>query len=132
VSDRSAVLDASVATLRWRYGDQDANDTQPRDRAVDRAVATAFGARAKREAVEHQRQGDYDRAQRAIQAVARRIRGYAGDDPELQARVKALERDRVAFAAPMAAHELKVQHAQTSYLLRSKDVTGRSRRAERT
>ena len=128
VSDRTAVLDPSVATLSWRYADAAANDAQPRDRIVDRAVAAAFGARVRREAVELQRRGDYEGAERAIRGVARRVRAYAGNDPELRAQVKELGAAQVAFAAPMAVHELKIQHAQTSYLLRSKDAMGRSRR----
>ena len=126
VSDRTGVLDPTVTTLRWRYADGAANDAQPRDRVVDRAVADTFAARARREAVELQRHGDYEGAERAIRAVARRIKGYAGHDPELRARVKELEADEVRFAAPMPALALKQAHASASYALRSKDAFGRS------
>lgn len=126
VSDRTAVLDPTVATLRWHYASHAANDAQPRDRVVDRAVAAAFGARARREAVELQRRGDYDGAEHAIKAVARRIRDYAGSDPELRAQVKELEAARVTFAAPMAMRDLKQAHYASTNLLRSKDALGRS------
>ena len=128
VDDRTAVLDPSVATLRWRYASSDANDAQPRDRVVDRAVAAAFGARARREAVELQRRGDYDGAERAIRGVARRIKAYAGSDPELRAQLGELEEARVDFAAPMPMAALKQAHFTSTNLLRSKDALGRSRR----
>jgi Ca-activated chloride channel family protein len=128
VSDRTAVLDPSVATLRWRYASSDANDAQPRDRVVDRAVAAAFGAKVRREAVELQRRGDYDGAERAIRGVAHRIKAYAGSDPELRAQVQELEEARVAFAAPMPMAALKQAHFTSTNLLRSKDALGRSLR----
>ena len=71
ISDRTGTLDPTVATIRWRYASNEANDAQPRDRVVDRAVAAAFGARARREAVELQRRGDFAGAERVIEAVAR-------------------------------------------------------------
>ena len=37
--------------LTWTYADDRANDAQPRDREVDRAVARLFAARARQEAV---------------------------------------------------------------------------------
>jgi Ca-activated chloride channel family protein len=126
VSDRTGVLDSTVTTLRWRFADGAANDAQPRDRTVDRAVADAFAARARRDAVELQRHGDYRGAERALHDVARRIRSYAGKDPELRAKVKELEADEDRFAAPMPALALKQAHASASYALRSKDALGRS------
>jgi Ca-activated chloride channel family protein len=126
VADRSAILDGTVKTLRWRYADGAANDAQPRDRVVDRAVAAAFGARAQREAVELQRRGDYEGAERVIRDVLRRVKGYAGDDAELQAQVRELGEARVAFAAPMPMASLKQAHFMSTNALRSKDALGRS------
>jgi Ca-activated chloride channel homolog len=132
VRDRTGALDPSVATLRWQYASHEANDAQPRDRLVDRAVAAAFGARVRREAVELQRQGDYEGAEHAIQGVARRIRAYAGSDPELRAQVKELEEARVMFGAPMPMASLKQAHFMSTNALRSKDALGRSVRREQS
>jgi len=128
ISDRGPVLDPTVSTLRWRVASHEANDAQQRDRVVDRAVAAAFGARARREAVERQRQGDYEGAERAIRGVARRIRDYAGGDGELRAQVKELEEARVTFGAPMPMASLKQAHFTSTNVLRSKDALGRSLR----
>ena len=130
ISDSTGVLDPTVATLRWRYDRHQANDTQPRDRVVDRAVAAAFGARARREAVELQRQGDYEGAVRALRGVAKRIGAYAGNDTDLRAQVKELEAERVAFAVPMPMAALKQAHFMSTNLLRSKDAAGRSVRRQ--
>jgi hypothetical protein len=48
--------------LTWSYADDRANDGQPRDPDVDRAVARLFAARARQEAVQRNRSGDYDGA----------------------------------------------------------------------
>ena len=68
----------------WTYADDRANDAQPRDPAVDRAVAMVFAARARQEAVASNRGGDFDHAGRVMAATARRIRSYAGKDAELR------------------------------------------------
>ena len=112
--------------LSWAYADDPANDAQPRDRDVDRAVARLFAARARQEAVQRNRMGDYEGAQRVLDATARRIRGYAGHDPEMRSLVDALARDQVAFAAPMAERSLKQTHYASANMLRSRDASGRS------
>ena len=53
VNDREGVLNlagASPAGVGWEYADDRTNDAQPRDRAVDRAVAKLFAARARQDA----------------------------------------------------------------------------------
>ena len=60
--------------------------------------------------------------------VARRIKAYAGSDPELRAQLRELEEARVDFAAPMSMAALKQAHFTSTNLLRSKDALGRSRR----
>ena len=46
--------------LTWSYADDRANDDQPRDAEVDRAVGRLFAARARQEAVQRNRRGDYE------------------------------------------------------------------------
>jgi Ca-activated chloride channel homolog len=114
--------------LAWTYADDRANDAQPRDREVDRAVARRFAARARQEAVGRNRVGDYSGAKRVLDATATRIRGYAGNDPELRELLETLSREEQVFAAPMAEPARKHAHFASSNMLRSRDVSGRSLR----
>ena len=98
----SAAGAAEPARLSWTYADDRANDAQPRDPMVDRAVAMVFAARARQEAVASNRGGDYERASRVMAATARRIRSYAGKDAELRELAGVLEAEQHVYAAPMA------------------------------
>jgi hypothetical protein len=71
VTDRDEVFRGAEpalapVALAWQYADHPANDAQPRDRDVDRAVAQIFAARARQEAVQLNRAGDYAAAQAAL------------------------------------------------------------------
>jgi Ca-activated chloride channel family protein len=130
-SDREGVLNlAGVAPIGvgWQYADDATNDTQDRDRTVDRAVAKLFAARARQDAVKLNRLGDYGAARLGIREVGERIAGYAGRDPELRALIQGLRDEEQQFSAPMQAMELKVAHAQASYALRSRAPDGRANR----
>jgi Ca-activated chloride channel family protein len=118
--------DAPEARLTWTYADNAANDAQPRDPVVDRAVATQYAARARQEAVHLNRAGDYDAARRALQGVARRIRDYAGSDPVLRGLVHDLEGDLPALAAAMPEANRKQMHFASANMARHRDAFGRS------
>jgi Ca-activated chloride channel family protein len=112
--------------LTWTYADDLANDTQPRDADVDRAVARLFAARARQEAVQLNRAGDYERARRTLDATARRIRQYAGRDPVMRDLIDQLGREKVTFAARMSEPHLKEAHVASYNQLLSRDDMGRS------
>ena len=112
--------------LTWTYADDHANDAQPRDVEVDRAVARLFAARARQEAVQLNRAGDYIGAQHLLEATARRIRGYAGRDHGLRELVDELVQEEVVFAAPMAEASRKGLHYRSANMLRSRDAMGHS------
>jgi hypothetical protein len=116
------------ARLAWTYADDRANDAQPRDPAVDRAVALVFAARARQEAVARNRGGDFASAGRVMAATARRIRGYAGKDAELRELARVLEVEQGLYAAPMAESLRKEAHFASANVLRSRDAKGHSRR----
>ena len=131
LTDRDGVFgpgsaDAEAVRLTWTYADDRANDVQPRDREVDRAVARLFAARARQDAVARNRSGDYDGAQRILQGTIRRITEYAGDDPEMGALMQSLGQEQRVFAAPMSAQMLKQTHYASANALRSRDASGRS------
>lgn len=122
----SGVGEAEPIRLTWAYADDPANDAQPRDRDVDRAVARLFAARARQEAVQRNRHGDYTGAQQVLEATARRIRGYAGRDPEMRALIEALDREQVMFAGQLAEPSLKQAYFASANVQRSRDASGRS------
>ena len=130
LTDRDGTLAAGAGVtesrLAWTYADDRANDDQPRDRDVDRAVARLFAARARQEAVGRNRQGDYAGARRVLDATASRIRGYAGDDPALRDLLDTMVREETVYAAPMAEPARKQAHFASANALRSRDAAGRS------
>ncbi len=132
LSDRDGVFgsggagEAEPARLTWTYADDRANDTQPRDAEVDGAVARLFAARARQEAVQRNRAGDYAGAQRILDATARRILEYAGQDATMRDLVDELAREQVRFSAAMPEPGLKAVHFASANLLRSRDASGRS------
>jgi Mg-chelatase subunit ChlD len=131
VTDRDGVFAAAGvgdARLTWTWADDAANDAQPRDADVDRVAARQFAARARQEAVKHNRHGDFEEAQWWLSATAKRIRKYAGRDQELRALVAELEDEAQRFAAPMAPRALKEAHFSSHAMARSRDVTGRAMR----
>ena len=107
--DRDGGLADAVAgsTTTFEYADDRTNDLQPRDRDVDRAVAQAFASRVRLEALDLNRKGQFGEAAARLDAVAKRIRAYAGSDAELLRIVSELEMDRPMLAAPMAAMQAK-------------------------
>jgi Ca-activated chloride channel family protein len=128
VADREGTIAAPPQLVEFRYADPRTNDLQPRDREVDREVAALYAARARKDAAAANRNHDYDAANKALAGVARRIRGYAGDDRVLRGLVAALEQEQVQVSMPMAAPELKQMHYQSSYAMRGRDLEGKARR----
>jgi len=128
LSDRDGMLDGSAARLSWEYADDRANDAQPRERAVDRTVAAIFAARARQRAVELNRRGDYAAASGELKATARKIRGYAGHDPELGAIIDGLLQEAEMFGQVMFERERKMRYATSAYQMRSRDVMGQAKR----
>ena len=112
--------------LAWQYADHPANDAQPRDRDVDRVVAQIFAARARQEAVQLNRQGDYAAAQKALAGVSRRIRDYASGDPQLQEIAASLRMEVPAYAAAMPEMARKSRHWAASNVARMRTAEGQS------
>jgi Ca-activated chloride channel family protein len=128
LTDRDGIFQGHAQTLTWEYADHRANDLQTRDQEVDREVARLFAARVRKEAVELNKSGQYRRAMDRMQAVARRIRDYAGSDPVMLGIVSELEREERLVAAPMAAVAAKEMHYRSSYQMRHRDAMGRPQR----
>lgn len=129
VRDRDGAFAGGAVVARWTYADHATNDGQARNVEVDRIVAGLSAAKARREAVQLNKAGDYRRATTALKGAAGRVREYAGDDAELNRLVLALEEEAdLAFSAPMPLAEQKMRFAQASYAANQRSDTGFARR----
>jgi Ca-activated chloride channel family protein len=130
VSDRDGAFAPALAEARtqvtFAYADDRTNDFQPRDADVDRAVARAFATRAKREALDLNRGGQFREAAARLEAVAKRIRGYAGSDPEMLRIVAELEADQQPLSAPMPAMAAKSMYFANETMARGRSALGRA------
>lgn len=131
LADRDGVLGGVFGRLSWEHADDAANDTQPRDRTVDRVIAGVFAARARQEAVRLNRAGDYRAARAVLEATARRIRSYAADDPELRRIADELAQAAETFEQAMPERSRKVAYAQSAYTLQSRAMDGAAVRSKR-
>jgi Mg-chelatase subunit ChlD len=131
LGDRDGVLGGAFGKLSWEHAEDAANDIQPRDRSVDRVIAKVFAARARQEAVQRNRMGDYRGARAVLEATARRIRSYAGDDLELRQTADELLREAEMFEHVMPERSRKVAYAQSAYALQSRLADGAAFRSAR-
>lgn len=116
-------------TLLWQYASHAENDAQPRDRVVDREVARLFAARARAEATEFNRRGDYDHARQVLEATARRIQAYTFGDRELkQLRLDLLREMRHFADGPMSAMAMKSALFVAESVGKGRGMDGRARR----
>lgn len=127
VADGDGVL-AGPQAIGWSVASDEANRAQARDVVVDREVARVHAARARAEALELNRQGDYHAARARLERTAARILGYAGTDPELVAIATALRADGVDFDQSMSAMEMKRRYTSSRSVMYSRDPDGKARR----
>lgn len=118
--------------LSWTYADHDANDAEPRDVMVDREVAALYAGRARADATQANRHGDFHAARRALESTAGRIRGYANGDPFLESLWRAL----MAEVEHYSLHQLSEKQHKVAYFaaegqVRNRDGKGKARRGPR-
>ena len=119
--------------MSWTYAPHDENDRQPRDRIVDIEAATLYAARARAEATEANRVGDYHRARRILETTARRIRGYASGDPELERLWRQLLAEIETYAMEaMSPRSLKQSMFVAESAARGRAPDGKARRSRRS
>lgn len=114
--------------MTWTYAGHEENDVQPRNREVDRVVAELYAARARAEATEANRAGDFARGEQVLERTARRITGYAGNDETLQRIARMLREDVGEFGAPMSIMALKARTFAAEALSKGRDTLGRARK----
>ena len=129
VHDRDGAFAGDRADAHWTYADHATNDRQPRTHDVDRLVARLFAARARMEAVELNKSGDYRRASSSLTGVAGRIRAYAQDDPELLALADELQQTALhEVSVAMAPALQKSMYSDAAYLRRARTTDGKAQR----
>jgi Ca-activated chloride channel homolog len=116
--------------VQWTYASFADSAAQERDVDVDREVATLQAARARAEATEYNRVGDYARAGRVVETAADRISVFAGDDPQLREVASALCCEAPCYAAaPMSARDLKSSVFAQESLQKGRSSNGKARRS---
>jgi len=91
-------------------------------------VAQRYAARAREEAAELNRAGELEKARSVLRATARRIREYAGHNPEMRRLVHELERTATRHRERFEAHELKDERFASYNIRESKSALGRKLR----
>jgi Ca-activated chloride channel family protein len=112
----------------WTFASHAACDAQPRNQAVDEAVGEIYAARARAEAVELNRHGDFAAAQRTLRRVSEKIQEYAGQSPALEQVVADLLQAAEVTSAPMSPLAMKSMHFEASSSLRNRNADGKARR----
>jgi hypothetical protein len=128
VTDARGALRLPDTDAIWTYADHHANDTQPRNVVVDRAVARLYAARAIAEALEMNRAGKFEEAVARLKATADRIQQYAGSDAELRKALDSLRERDLHYAAPLAAALHRADHYDSMNLTFMRDAEGKARR----
>lgn len=118
--------------IEWTYAGHAENDRQVRDREVDRKVAEIYAARARAEATEANRHGDFAAARRVIERTVERIKEYAGDDPVLNPCWRTLLAEMPQYdEVVMNAMDMKRAYYQADMAVKGRVADGRARRSSR-
>jgi len=128
LSDRDGALVAPPQALGWSYATDRAQQGQAREVIVDRAVARLYAARARAEALELNRQGNFDAARARFEKTARRILGYAGDDAELKSMAEELRAGAADYAQLMDARSMKQRYFASYSISKNRAPDGKARR----
>ena len=131
LQDRDGVLGDEWEVAGWTFAGHHENDVQERDRVVDRALAELYAAKARAEALEHNRASRFVEARRVLETTERRIRQYAGDDAELNEIAARLRRDAAIYEERMSPLAMKRQHFASYNVTHRRDPTGKARKGPR-
>jgi Ca-activated chloride channel family protein len=128
LTDREGALGAVAGELTWTVASEHDNELQPRDRVVDRAVATLWAAQARQAALDLNRDGRYEEARRLLEQAAAKIRAIAGHDRELLAIAHDLVAEVRAYMHHMDALSMKRAHFATYAVSNMRTVEGKTRK----
>ncbi len=129
VHDRDGVLEGLETHAAFTWTDRATNKAQSRKVEVDRFVAERYAARAMQDAARLNRDGDYERASRALQGVARRILRYAKGDAQLEQIGQQLEAESHSYRAPVSVSKRKSDYFQGQTVSSSRALSGKRKRS---
>ena len=128
LAELEGALVAPRRAAGWSYATDRAQQGQPREVIVDRAVARLYAARARAEALELNRAGKYKEARAILEKTARRIDAYAGGDGELEAIAAELRGEGADYARVMSAKDQKLRYFASYSLSKDRMPDGKARR----
>lgn len=120
---------AAWSDVAWTYADTEACNQQALDAEVLAHIARVDAARARREAVFHNRRGNFVAARRTMEDAAQLIYERAGSIDEAQAMAASMLADATTFEAPMAPSARKATEYASRSVLASREPSGRARRS---
>ena len=95
---------------------------------MDEAVGQVYAARAQAEAVELNRSGHYEAAERLLTRMRDKIGKYAGRSPVLARELEVLQQASWMTSDQMTPIEMKQMHFRAESALRSRSADGTARR----
>ncbi len=131
LNERTNDVSVPSVELGWTYASHRENDVQLRDRDVDVEVATLYAARARADATELNRRGDYVGAQRVLERTAARILEYAQGDARLLRIAGELQQEFWQYGAEMSPVMLKQAFYSAEAATKFRGVGGKARRRAR-
>jgi Ca-activated chloride channel family protein len=127
--DRDGVLGAPRGEVTFRHAPDADVHHQPRDPEAMLATARLYASRARAEALERNRLGDYKGARLVLEDAIRGIRRRAHGDAALLAIAAELERDLDELEVPMdVMHRKRMHYSNTTILFDRDETTGRARK----
>ena len=128
LGDREGVLALPPVEVSWTAAEAGVVAAAGRDRAVDRAVAALYAARARHEALALNKAGDFGRAKALLLAVAARIDAYAAEDDALRATAAQLRGEAEEFGEEMDARSQKARHMASWAAMSNRAPDGKAKR----
>ena len=130
LEDADGALGGASAAATFTWASHEENDRQPRDRAVDRRVATLYAVRAERDALERNRARDFRGAREILEDCLKHVLSYANDDPEILAIAEDLRQKGVRYSEDMDRLTRKSLHHTSSRHLKERRIEEARRRLE--
>ncbi len=127
--DRDGLLPSVPQNVVFEYAGDEVNDTQPRDRDIDRLVASLEAAKVREEAIYRNRLGEFDQARAGLERAAQMVLSYAGNDPELLAIAAELQREATQFAREVREMDRKKMYFAASNVAAMRGPQGQARRS---
>jgi Ca-activated chloride channel family protein len=125
-------LEPSRASIHWTYSTDAEVESQSADVDVDRDVALLYAARARAEATEANRRGDFIEAQRVLFSASSRIKDIRSDDQVLDRASAMLVEDIPEFSTQMHPSQIKRAFARANAAALRRSPEGKAQRQEET